>query len=104
MLEQFNFKPQPDAHSETEKLIFVAANGQGYVANNELHLCGSYHYVYKFAGEPAGWYMRNPSDNIDRYLGEGASPSLQIVDIDVKDAEYFESIKYVQSDEARIEE
>ena len=45
-MEQFYFKPTPDAHSEAEKLIYVASNGQGYIANNELHICGNYHLIY----------------------------------------------------------
>ena len=49
--------------------------------------------------------MKNPQDNIDRYLGLGASPSVLIGDIDVKDEEYFEAIKYVQPErEDRVDE
>lgn len=40
--------------------------------------------------------MKNPADNIDRYLGAGASPSVLIDGIDIKDEDYFESLKYVQ--------
>ena len=103
-MEQFYFKPTPDAHSEAEKLIYVASNGQGYIANNELHICGNYHLIYKFTGENVGWDMKNPQDNIDRYLGLGASPSVLIGDIDVKDEEYFETIKYVQPEKEDREE
>lgn len=99
MIKQFSFSESPVAHSEGEKVIFTASNGQGYVKNDELHICGNYHLVYKFAGEPIGWYMKNPEDNIDRYLGIGASPSVLIDDIEVKDAEYFEAIKYAAPEE-----
>lgn len=97
MTEQINLISSPVAHREGE--IFVASNGKGYISNNELHICGNYHLVYKFVGEPVGWYMKNPVDNIDRYLGIGASPSVLLKDIDVKDAEYFEAIQYIQSEE-----
>ncbi len=98
-MEQFFFKPTLNAHDEAEKLIYVASNGQGYVVNNELHICGNYHLIYKFTGDNPGWYMKNSRDNIDRYLGIGASPSVLISDIDIKDEEYFESIKYVQEEQ-----
>lgn len=97
-MEQFKFKQIIEASPESDKLIYVAANGQGYFANNELHICGNYHLVYKFSGENVGWYMKNPADNIDRYLGEGASPSVLIDGIDIKDEDYFESLKYVQTE------
>lgn len=97
-MEQFKFKQIIEASPESDKLIYVAANGQGYFANNELHICGNYHLVYKFSGENVGWYMKNPADNIDRYLGEGASPSVLIDEIDIKDEDYFESLKYVQTE------
>lgn len=98
-MEQFFFKPTLTAHNEAEKLIYVASNGQGYIANDELHICGNYHFIYKFTGNKVGWYMKNSQDNIDRYLGVGASPSVLISDIDIKDEEYFESIKYVQEEQ-----
>lgn len=88
-MEQFYFKPTLEPHSEAEKLIYVAANGQGYIANKELHICGNYHLIYKFSGDNVGWYMKNPQDNIDRYLGLGASPSVLIGDIDIKDVDDF---------------
>lgn len=99
MKEQFYFSDSPAAYSGEEGVIFTASNGQGYVENGELHICGNYHLVYKFAGEPAGWYMKNPADNIDRYLGDGACPSVLIEDINVQDATYFEAIKYVQPEQ-----
>lgn len=104
-MEQFNFKPIIESGDAAERLIYVASNGQGYFANNELHICGNYHLVYKFSGENVGWYMKNPADNIDRYLGEGASPSVLIDGIDIKDEGYFENLKYVQAEtKEQIEE
>lgn len=105
-MEQYYFNPTIEAHSESEKIIYAASNGQGYIVNDELHICGNYHLIYKFAGDPVGWYMKNPQDNVDRYLGLGASPSVLIKDIDVKDEDYFELIQYIQPEqpEENVEE
>lgn len=104
MLEQIFLNPLLEAHSEQEKIIFVASNGQGYIVNDELHICGNYHFVYKFSGDPVGWYMRNPKDNKDRYLGVGACPSVLIEGLDIKDEAYFNSINYTQSEDEEMSE
>lgn len=96
MKQQFNFVDAPERYQGDNATIYTADNGNGYVENKELHICGNYHYVYKFDGNPVGWYMKNPDDGIDRYLGEGASPSVVVDNISVSDAAYFASIQYVQ--------
>ena len=93
-MKTYYLKPVISA-PESEKLIYVARNGQGYFANNELHLQGGiYHYFYSFSGENIGWYMRNQFSKTDYYLGFGASPTLMLDECDVKDNSYWEDITY----------
>lgn len=93
-MKTFYLKPVISA-PKNEKLIYVARNGQGYFANNELHLQGElHHYFYQFTGNNKGWYMRNQFTKTDYYLGLGASPSLMLEEYDIKDVEYWESITY----------
>lgn len=96
MKEQFSIKPELQNY-EANKLFYIAKNGQGYSANNELHLIANYHYVYYFQGK-TGWYMRNPQTNVDWYLGVGASPTIAVEDIQILDKEYFDSILIEQGD------
>ncbi len=104
MTEQFYLSDSPVAYSGDDGIIFTASNGRGYIESGELHICGNYHLVYKFAGNPVGWYMKNPTDNIDRYLGDGACPSVLIEDIDVQNSTYFEAIKYIQPEQEERKE
>lgn len=93
-MKTFYLKPTISAPT-TEKLIYVAQNGQGYFANNELHIANSdSQFIYKFKGENIGWYMRNQYTRTDYYLGYGASPTILLDNIDVKDIAYWESITY----------
>lgn len=93
-MKTFYLKPTISAPAN-EKLIFVARNGQGYFANKELHIANSdSQFIYKFEGENIGWYMRNQYTRTDYYLGFGASPTIMLENIDVKDIVYWESITY----------
>ncbi|MDR1093410.1 MAG: hypothetical protein LBL66_04605 [Clostridiales bacterium] len=79
----------------TAKEIYEASGGRGYVENGELHLMSpQVHYVYKFEGSPAGWHMRNDRTKVDYYLGGGASPTVNLENIEVKDEAYWGEIVY----------
>lgn len=80
--------------------IFTAENGEGYIEGNALHIKESkYHFVYKFDGEPVGWYMRNESSGEDVYLGDRASPSAEYDDLMFGDETYFNSITHSMDDQ-----
>ena len=82
----------------TPKEIFTALDGRGYVQNDELHLISAqvhYIYIYDWEGDPEGWYMENcPSCN-RYYLGEGASPTINLTDIEILDEEYWALLSYI---------
>lgn len=99
----YYLKPNISAPTE-EKLIYVAQNGQGYFANNNLHIASdNSHFIYKFNAENIGWYMRNQYTSTDHFLGLGASPTIILQNIDVKDTEYWKSITYVPEQETQEE-
>lgn len=94
-METFYLKSSVKAQSE-EKIIYVAGNGQGYYANNELHIADSNsHYVYKFSKNNKGWYMKNTQTSTDYFLGKGACPTVSLENIDIKDTAYWEEISFV---------
>ena len=77
----------------TPKDIYAAEGARGFIENNELHLISTQlHYVYKFTGNAIGWYMRNKVSNIDYYLGEGASPTIELDNLITQDVSYWTSI------------
>lgn len=93
-MKTYYIKPSISA-PEKEDHIFTAKNGQGYYANNELHLQDElHHYVYSFTGEIVGWYMHNPITDKSYYLGVGACPTLMLDECDVKDKSYWDNITY----------
>ena len=100
MIEQFFLKETPE-RCESNKLIFTATNGQGYMSEDKLHICGNYHFVYQFEGR-VGWYMKNPQTSQDYYLG-GGSPSVLIQDINIIDKDYFDSLLVVEENKENIE-
>ncbi len=89
----YHIKQTPKA--TTTKEIYASDGGRGYAENDELHLTSpQVHYIYKFAGTPVGWYMRNDVTGVDYYLSAGASPTLNLHDLNVLDAEYWAEITY----------
>lgn len=77
-------------------IICAANNGQCYVKDNELHVVGgSYHFVYKFKGKPAGWYIKNSVTDTDHYLGVGACPSVNLDGENILNQEYWDALTYI---------
>lgn len=67
-------------------LIATALDGVVYTENGRVHVKGNAaHYVYKPDGSPAGWYARNIKTCDDIYLGVGASPTIELENIQVED-------------------
>lgn len=86
----------------TPREIYTAQDGRGYIEGDELHLianCVHYVYIYDWAGDPEGWYMRNCATDERFYLGESASPTINLTDIIILDTEYWESISYIPEEE-----
>ena len=85
------FKATPTNNNQNG-LVATALNGVIYTENNHLHVKGKYHGIYKFAGSPVGWYMRNPETLTDVYLGAGASPTAELEALEILDAAYWAEI------------
>ena len=76
-----------------DKIIATALTGVVYVENNRLHVkCNDRHFLYKFDGNPIGWYARNLKTCDDIYLGGGASPTAELESLSIKDEEYWAKI------------
>lgn len=86
-----NANPAPIAG---DNVVATALNGVVYTENERVHIkTNSRHYVYKRDAAPAGWYARNIKTSDDIFLGVGATPSVELENIDVKNAEAWENIK-----------
>lgn len=84
--------PAPE-QSYDDGIIVTALTGVVYVENNRLHIkCNDRHFLYKFDGTPVGWYARNLKTCDDIYLGEGASPTVELETLSIKDEEYWAKI------------
>lgn len=69
---------------KSDLLIGSALNGVVYTENSRLHVkSNTAHYVYKPDGTPAGWYARNIKTCDDIYLGVGASPTIELENINI---------------------
>lgn len=69
---------------KSDLLIGSALNGVVYTENSRLHVkSNTAHYVYKPEGSPAGWYARNIKTCDDIYLGVGASPTIELENINI---------------------
>ena len=63
-----------------DKIVATALDGVVYTENNRVHIKGNTrHYVYKYDGSP------NIKTNDDIYLGEGACPTIELENVDIKD-------------------
>lgn len=81
-------------------LIATALDGVVYTENSRLHVKGNTaHYVYKPDGSPAGWYARNIKTCDDIYLGAGASPTIELENIEVKNTSMWSAIKQEEPSE-----
>lgn len=81
-------------------LISTALDGVVYTENSRLHVKGNAaHYVYKPDGTPAGWYARNIKTCDDVFLGTGASPTIELENIDVKNESMWNAIEQEEPEE-----
>ena len=75
-------------------LIATALDGVVYTENGRVHVKGNAaHYVFKPDGSPAGWYARNIKTCGDIYLGVGASPTINLENVEVENEEMWAAIK-----------
>lgn len=83
-------------------LIATALDGVVYTENGRVHVKGNAaHYVYKPDGSPAGWYARNIKTCDDVFLGAGASPTIELENVDVANTDAWNALK--QADETTEE-
>ena len=95
----YNFVATPQNNGKDE-LIATALNGEAYSANNRLHIKNAeWHLIYKYDGSPIGWYARNVKTNDDVYLGSGASPSIVLETLTVKNEEFWNSLLCPEAEE-----
>ncbi len=88
----YGFKPTPLPQTG-DKVVATALDGVVYTENNRLHVkTNSRHYVYKFDGNPAGWYTRNIKTSDDFYIGAGASPTVSLESLQIKDPDAWSAI------------
>ena len=101
----YGFKNDPTLpKSSSDGLIATALDGVVYTENNRLHVKGNTaHYVYKFDGSPVGWYARNIKTCDDIYLGVGASPTVELENIVIKNTNVWSAIKQEQPEETEKE-
>ena len=101
----YGFKITPIMpRSSGDVLIATALDGVVYTENSRLHVKGNTaHYVYKPDGSPAGWYMRNIKTCDDIYLGVGASPTIELENIVIKNTNVWSAIKQEEPEEAEEE-
>lgn len=101
MKTQF-FSTNP-VYDNADNVIASAANGGILVENNELHImAGRTRYIYKKT-EPEGWYMRNQATARDFYLGLGACPTADFVNLSILDESAWNAIIEVNTQEETIE-
>ena len=90
MTYNINASPAPIAG---DIVVATALNGVVYTENNRIHIkSNSCHYIYKPNGSPAGWYARNIKTSDDIFLGVGACPTIELENLEVKNAEAWEAI------------
>lgn len=77
----------------TDTVIATALNGVVYTENKRLHIkSNDRHFIYKFDGSPIGWYARNIKTSDDIYIGEGASPTIEFENLQIKNATHWGKI------------
>lgn len=94
----YSFKNAPIIPRDIgDSLIATALNGEVYIENSRIHVKGNnVHYIYKPDGMPcAGWYARNLKTCDDVFLGTGASPTIVLENIEIKNNELWEMIHYI---------
>lgn len=70
--------------------IMRAINAEAFVQSGEIHVKDTTaHYIHKPSADIPGWYMRNPKDETDHFLGVGASPTINADDIIVDNEELW---------------
>ena len=95
----YNFVATPQ-NNEKDELIATALNGEAYSENNRLQIKNAeWHLIYKYDGSPVGWYARNVKTNADVYLGSGASPSIVLETLTVKNEEFWNSLLCPEAEE-----
>ena len=101
----YGFKSVPIMpRSSGDVLIATALDGVAYTENSRLHVKGNKaHYVYKPDGSPAGWYARNIKTCDDIYLGVGASPTIELENIVIKNTSVWSAIKQEEPEETEEE-
>ena len=99
----YGFKNTPIVpRSSGDGLIATALDGVVYTENSRLHIKGNTaHYIYKPDGSPVGWYARNIKTCDDIYLGVGASPTIELENVDVANTDAWNALK--QADETTEE-
>ena len=95
----YGFKNTPTMpRSSEDGLIASALNGVAYTENGRLHIKGNkMHFIYKPDDSPVGWYARNIKTLDDIYLGVGASPTIELENVQVENADLWAAIQ--QSDD-----
>lgn len=89
----YTFKGNPTIETE-DMLIASALNGVVYIENGRLHVKGNkMHFIYKPNSSPMGWYARNIKTCDDIYLGVGASPTIDLENIEIKNEAMWNIIK-----------
>lgn len=100
----YSFKTQPTKQAG-DAIIATALNGVVYSENNRIHIkTHTCHIVYKFDGAPIGWYVRNLKNGDEIYLGVGASPTIELENLEIKSVLRWESIKYTSEDKEDTKE
>ena len=100
----YGFKDIPLApRALGDGLIATALDGVVYTENGRIHVKGNAaHYVFKPDGSPAGWYARNIKTCDDIYLGEGASPTIELENIEIKNASVWSAIHQVDDKASEV--
>lgn len=100
----YGFKNTPIMQRSSEDvLIATALDGVVYTENSRLHIKGNTaHYVYKPDGSPVGWYARNIKTCDDIYLGIGASPTIELENIEIKNASVWSAIHQVDDKASEV--
>ena len=81
----YNFKSNPP-EVLSDLVIATATNGVVYTENNRLHIKNNKkHIFYKYDGQPVGWYQRNIKTLDDVFLGQSASPTIELETLNIKD-------------------
>lgn len=88
----YGFKAVPQEQAG-DKVIATALDGVVYTENKRVHIkSNARHFVYKFDGSPVGWYVRNINNCDEIYLGAGASPTIELENLQIKNAVGWEAI------------